>query len=575
MNTTTKENLNLWLSANIDMETKNELTRLIKEHPEKIEEGFYSRLSFGTGGLRGVMGLGTNRMNIYTVGLATQGLANYIKQTNSKKRVFIGYDSRNNSRLFAERAALVLAGNGIEAILTKELRPTPIVSFGCRYYKCGAAIMITASHNPPEYNGYKVYWKDGGQVVPPHDKGIIKEVNAITSLDQVRAEESIVHPMIRRVLEEVDDAYLEAIQKQQLTPRFNQENGRKLHIVYSNLHGTGITLMPRAMETWGFPRLTTVEQQNEPDGNFPTTTYPNPEDAKALQLGLKKLEAVEGDILIATDPDADRVGLAVRHQGNTYILTGNQVACLLLDHICRRTEKLPDNAAFVKTIGTTELFKEIAEAHGAACVDVLTGFKYIAEKIEKWEEDPQGLKFLFGGEESYGYLLGTHAHDKDAIISSTLIAEAALHAKCNGQTLIDQLNRIWKQHGIHLEKLSTLVFPETREGHEEMEKGMRKIEQEPPASLAGIPVTSVENYLTSIKTDLRTGQQEPLELPKSSVLRLWLEDGSKVMVRPSGTEPKVKFYCGVKLEKFDSIEEGTARMEAHANSLLSSMRDLF
>ncbi|ADI38758.1 phospho-sugar mutase [Waddlia chondrophila] len=573
--TTTQKNLKTWLDADIAPEIKKELKRLIKEHPNEIEEGFYTRLTFGTGGLRAVMGLGTNRMNIYTVGMATQGLANYMKRVESKKRVFISYDCRNNSRLFAERTAKVLAGNGIEAILTKELRPTPYVSFGCRFLNCGAGVMITASHNPPEYNGYKVYWKDGGQVVAPHDAGIIQEVNRISSLDEVHAVEDLKHPFIKEVLKEVDTAYLDTIAAMQLTPDTNRKFGKQIHIVYSNLHGTGITLMPRAMERWGFTRVSTVEEQDAPDGSFPTARSPNPEEKKALESGLKKLKEVEGDLLIATDPDADRVGLAVRHQGKTHLLNGNQVACLLLNHICKAEKKLPDNAAFVKTIGTTELFRSIAEAHGGACIEVLTGFKYIAEKIEQWENTPQGMQFIFGGEESYGYLFGTHSHDKDAVISSTLIAEAALAAKLEGKTLIDQLHALWKTYGIHVEKLSTFTFPETKEGREKMESGMHKIKHSPPKTLNGIIVKTIENYQTSTKTNLSTGSKEPLSLPKSETLRLWLEDGSKVMVRPSGTEPKVKFYCGVKSDSFHSIDDGVAKLELHAQHLLDSLKNLF
>lgn len=575
MSNVTQQNLDLWQNAALDPETRRELDHLIKEEPEKIEEGFYTKLSFGTGGLRGIMGIGTNRMNIYTVGMATQGLANYLLKQEGPHKVFIGYDCRHNSRLFAETTARVLAANGIKAIVTKELRPTPYVSFGCRHLKCSAAIMITASHNPPEYNGYKVYWNNGGQVVPPHDRGIIEQVNLITSLDQVKKTDTFDHPLISEVQDDVDNAYLDAIAAQQLTPEINREKGGSLKVIYSNLHGTGITLMPRAMKSWGFTNFSTISEQDAPVGNFPTVKSPNPEEKSALALGIAKLEADEGDILIATDPDADRVGMAVRHQGETYTLSGNQVASLLIDHICRSHPNLPSNAAFVKTIGTTELFRDIALAHHASCFDVLTGFKYIAEKIEQWEKDPNGLRYIFGGEESYGYLLGTHAYDKDAIISSTLIAEAALSAKLEGITLVDRLHQLWKTYGIHIEQLSSLVFPETQEGHSKMKNGMERLQKEPPTVVNGIPVTSIEDYNTSLKTILQTGQTEPLDLPKSSVLRFWLEDGSKLMIRPSGTEPKVKFYCGVKSKDFENIEEGVKKLEAHAEDLINSLKNLF
>lgn len=570
-----QQNLNLWLNANLDPETRQELDRLIKEEPEKIEEGFYTKLSFGTGGLRGVMGIGTNRMNIYTVGMATQGLANYLLIQKGSHQVFIGFDCRHNSRLFAKTAACVLAANGIKAIVAKELRPTPYVSFACRHLKCSAAIMITASHNPPEYNGYKVYWSNGGQVVPPHDRGIIDQVNLINSLDQIKKTDTFEHPLISEVLNELDSAYLDAIKAQQLTPKTNREKGGSLRIIYSNLHGTGITLMPRAMTAWGFTNFSTIAEQDTPDGSFPTVKSPNPEEKNALAMGIAKLEADNGDILIATDPDADRVGIAVRHQGKTYSLTGNQVACLLIDHICRSQPDLPSNAAFVKTIGTTELFRDIALANHASCFDVLTGFKYIAEKMDEWEKAPNGLRYIFGAEESYGYLLGTHAYDKDAIISSTLIAEAALSAKLEGLTLIDRLHQLWKTYGIHVEQLSSLVFSETQEGHAKIKNGIERLQKEPPTVLNRIPVTSIEDYSKSLKTELQTGRTKPLDLPKSPVLRFWLKDGSKVMIRPSGTEPKVKFYCGVKSKDYSDIEQGVTTLEAHSESLINSLKSLF
>lgn len=333
--------------------------------------------------------------------------------------------------------------------------------------------------------------------------------------------------------------------------------------------------MPRAMQAWGFTNFSTIKEQDAPDGNFPTVKSPNPEEIDALKLGIAKLEEDEGDILIATDPDADRVGVAVRHQGKTYPLTGNQVASLLIAHICRNYSNLPSNAAFVKTIGTTELFREIAEAYHATCIDVLTGFKYIAEKIDQWEHSEKGLRYIFGGEESYGYLLGTHAYDKDAIISSTLIAEAALSAKEENMTLIDRLHQLWKTYGIHIEKLSSLQFPETQEGHAIMKQGMERLQNSPPKEVGGSPVISIEDYSTSLKTDLLTGKTTSLDLPKSPVLRLWLKDGSKLMIRPSGTEPKVKFYCGVRSKDYSNIEEGVKILETRAEVLIQSLKTLF
>lgn len=575
MNKTTEKNLNIWQQSPLDPKTQAELKRLLREDPQEIHNAFYTKLSFGTGGLRGLMGIGTNRMNIYTVGMATQGLADYLLSIQKQPRVFIGYDCRHNSREFAEEAAKVLAGNGIQVFLTKELRPTPYVSFGCRFLQCSAAIMITASHNPPEYNGYKVYWKGGGQVVFPHDLGIIEKVNAITKLDQVKKSQQLSDPLIEEVLEEIDQAYLNAIEKLQFYPEINRKEGQQLHVVYSNLHGTGITLIPQAMQKWGFTHFSSVEEQNAPDGSFPTVASPNPEEKEALQMGIKQLENEKADLLIATDPDADRVGVAVRHQGKTHLLNGNQIACLLLYHICGALPKLPENAAFVKTIATTELFREIAESFGGNCVDVLTGFKFIAEKIEQWENDPKGLQFIFGGEESYGYLLGTHAHDKDAVVSSALIAEAALHAKLEGKTLIDLLHRIWEQYGVYVEKLFSLIFPETEEGRRKMQKGMEKLEKHPPNTINNIRIMKIENYRTSTTANLQSSTQEPLTLPKSSVLRLWLEDGSILMVRPSGTEPKVKFYCSVNKKSFNKISETLSELEQHADNLLQALKNHF
>jgi phosphomannomutase len=572
---TTQENLDLWLNAQIDPQTRSQLDRMILESPDELNDAFYQKLAFGTGGMRGVMGIGTNRLNTYTIGMATQGLANYLLQENREHSVFIGYDCRHNSRLFAEEAARVLAGNGIRVYLTKELRPTPYVSFGCRLFHCSAGIMITASHNPPEYNGYKVYGSDGGQIVSPQDKEIIEQVDAISSLDKIKKTDSINHPLIEEVLEQVDHAYLTAIAKQQFYPEVNRSKGQTLHIVYSNLHGTGITLIPRALDSWGFPQLSLVEEQNEPDGNFPTVDLPNPEEENALKMGLEKLERLKADLLIATDPDADRVAVAVRHQGRSERIDGNQMACILLNHICAALPQMPENTAFVKTIGTTELFRAIAESHGGACIDVLTGFKYIAEKIAKWEKDPNGLHFIFGGEESCGYLLGTHARDKDAIISSALIAEAALQAKLEGKTLVDRLHDIWKTYGMYADTQRALGFPETKEGHDKIEKGITRLRTDPPQMINGMAVSVIEDYFTSTKTCLSSGKKEQLTLPKSAVLRLFMEDGSKLMIRPSGTEPKIKFYCGVFQKEFASVAEAWDNLKLKSESYLNALQNLF
>ncbi len=570
----TQRNLDIWINGNIDDKSRTLLNKLIDDDQQALEDAFYKKLSFGTGGLRGIVGIGTNRMNAYTVQMATQGLANYLLKQNKKNGVFIGYDCRHNSRYFAEESAKVLAGNGIKVYLTKELRPTPYVSFACRYLECAAAIMITASHNPPEYNGYKVYWSDGAQVVPPHDTGIINEVNAISSLNSVKTVKSLSNPLIEEVLEDIDTAYLETINKKQFYSQDNQSHGKELKVIFSNLHGTGATLIPKAMKRWGFTNFLSVKEQNSPDGDFPTVKSPNPEEKEALTLGIKLLEKENGDLLVATDPDADRVGIAVHHQGKTHLLNGNQISCLLLYHICQALPKMPSNAAFVKTIGTTELFKEIAESYGGHCFNVLTGFKYIAELIHRWEQNNNEYRYIFGGEESYGYLLGTHARDKDAIISSTLIAEAALQAKLQGKTLIDQLHEIWNKFGVFVERLQSISFPDTKAGKEQMKKGLEKLQHSPPETIHSIPVQSVENYFTSTKTNLESGKTEPLSLPQSNVLLFWLNDGSKLMIRPSGTEPKMKIYCGVNQKAFNSIDETVKSLESHADTLIEELKKI-
>lgn len=563
---TTQANVTAWLEGSYDEATKAEIRELISKDPQKVVDAFYTNLSFGTGGLRGIMGVGTNRMNIYTVRAATQGLANHINKQPPKEEghsVFIGHDSRHHSREFAEEAAKVLAANGVRAYLAEELRPTPYVSFGCRHKGCTAAIMITASHNPPEYNGYKVYWDDGGQVVPPHDQAIIDEVKQITDNAMLKVAKDLTDPLITQVDGEVDTAYLEAISKLQLYPEVNHDHGCELKVVYTSLHGTGITLMPQALACWGFKHLILVEKQVIPDGNFPTAHTPNPEQREALKLGIQTMEADSADILIATDPDADRVGVAVRHQGKTELLTGNQIAALCLAHICN-AHKIPERSAAVKSIGTTELFRAIAKKYGVGCTDVLPGFKYIAEKIRQWEESPNGDQFLFGAEESYGYLFGTHARDKDAIISGALICEMALQAKLESKTLVDKLHELYQEHGVHVEKLLSIKFPETKIGKEAMEKGMAKLRENPPKTLTGIAVNTIDDIL----------QPNCLDLPTSNVLIFWLEDGTKVMVRPSGTEPKVKLYCGVVQKEFSNLAQGLATCEKRADALLSEVEAL-
>lgn len=575
----TKERVESWLAGAYDEASKQKIRMLLETDIKEVEDAFYKNLSFGTGGMRGVMGVGTNRMNVYTVRLATQALANYLlrQPSNEKLSVFISFDSRHFSREFAEEAAQVLAGNKIHVYLTREMRPTPLTSFGCRFKKCSSAIMVTASHNPPTYNGYKVYWSDGGQVLPPHDEGIVAEVGKLTDIALVKRSESLHTPYIELVEEEVDEAYLTKSQSLFLYPEENLKRGRELKIIYTSLHGTGITLLPRLFRLLGFQALRFVEKQIVPDGDFPTAPSPNPEEKKALQLGIETLQKSEGDILIATDPDGDRVGVVAMHQGSPYIFNGNQIACICLEHICHALKErgqLPKRAAFIKTIVTTELFRAIATRYEAHCFDVLPGFKYIAQMIHQWEESADGYEYIFGGEESYGYLFGTFVRDKDAITSSALIAEVALKAKLEGKTLLDLLQDLYATYGIYFEKLTSINYPENKEGHLAMQEAMKNLRGNPFDEVGGHSIVAIDDYLLSQHSDLKTNQVTPLLLPRSDAIVYWLEGGGKLMIRPSGTEPKIKVYAGLIQEEYETIEEGEAAIERRVSDLLESMEEV-
>ncbi len=545
MDPTTKKNIHSWLDEDYDPKTKQTIRDWLQSDPEKLVDAFYTHLHFGTGGMRGLMGIGSNRMNVYTVRAATQGLANYIlKQPVPKElknhRAMIGYDSRENSKLFAEEVAKVFAGNGIEAHLFQDLRPTPLVSFGVRLRGCTAGVMITASHNPPAYNGYKVSWNDGAQVLPPHDKGIMAEVEKVTSPSKVKSVPSLNNPLIIIEGTEIDIAYLAAMTSLQLHPDENRRFGNKLKVIYSPFHGTGITLAPEALHRWGFTDVEVVKEQATPDGRFPTVKLPNPEDPAAMELGMAQLKRDYGDIFLATDPDADRVGVAVLHQDKVHLLNGNQIACLCLHHILEglsKQNRLPPKGACVKSITTTDLFKAIAKKYNVTCFEVLTGFKYVVEKIRQWENNPaDAYTYLFGAEESYGYLFGTFVRDKDAIISCALIAEVALQAKLEGKTLIDLLEKLYDQYGHYTEELLSISYPETKEGKESMEKAMLLLRTKLPTQFHGRKVLAVEDYLKPAPNST---------LPMSDVLIFRLENDGKVIVRPSGTEPKIKVYAAL------------------------------
>ena len=528
----TDEKIQSWLSGPYDNQTKQEILKLQSSDPKSLHDAFYKDMAFGTGGMRGIMGVGTNRMNIYTIAKATQGLANYIKkQKIPNPKVFIGYDVRNNSQTFAKTAANVLASNGISVFLSEDICPTPLVSFGCRYFEATAAIMITASHNPVEYNGYKVYWSDGGQIVAPHDQGIIQEVNLVKTPVLIDGKNN---SLIQAVGKELDDAYLTEIKK--IRP---SKVNTDLKILYSPLHGTGIRIMEKALKTFGFSSIHLVEQQSTADGNFPFAASPNPEEKKALSLGFSKLKEKHLDIFFATDPDADRVGVACLHNGEIYHFTGNQIACLLIDYLCKN-RKLPPHATFIKSIVTSELFAQIARHYKAENIDVLTGFKFIGEKMMRFEKEPQKNSFVFGAEESCGYLYQDFVRDKDGIEAACLIAEMAGQAKLESKTLVDKLHEIYQQYGVYQDRLINIGFSDSLEGMQAMQQIMQTFRKNPPQEISGTKVNLVEDFSKKI-----------LNLPASDVMRFWLEDKTKIVIRPSGTEPKMKIY----LEVYQKVED--------------------
>ncbi len=572
MDTSVESAVKSWLEGPYDQATKDEILHLQKEHPDQLVDAFYKRLSFGTGGLRGLMGVGTNRLNIYTIRAAGQGLATYILKINIENpSIIIGYDSRHNSRLFAEETAKVMAANGIKTYLYASLRPVPMVSFGCRYKKTSAGVMITASHNPAIYNGYKVYWNDGGQVVYPHDEGIIHEVSLIQLPTQVKQTSSLNSPLIEEIHEEIDKAYLETISSLALWPEVNHKEGHQLKIVYTSLYGTGITMVPKALVSWGFSNLHFVQEQIVPNGDFPTTPHPNPEEKAALALGIEKLKLLNADILIGTDPDCDRMGIVAKDIGEPVIFNGNEIVCLCLNHILEGLTKqgrLSPKAAFIKTIVTSELFTAIANSYKRPCFNVLTGFKYIGQLMTEWENNNHPYEYIYGGEESYGSLFGTHARDKDAIIASTLIAEVALQAKLQNITLQKKLYSIYQKEGVFRERLDSLVY-EGKKGADQIIVFMEKLRTNPPTSFNQTTVIKIDDYQKRVSLDTQTKKEMPILLPISNVLVFWLADNSRLVIRPSGTEPKIKLYAEVR-EKGDveiSILKADKRLNAYIESL--------
>lgn len=539
----TQQHIDSWLNGNFDEGTKKEILRMQAEDPAALSDAFYRTLEFGTGGMRGILGVGTNRMNKYTVGFATQGLANYlIKCCKQNIKVAISFDSRNYSTEFAQIAANILAANNIQVFLFDSLRPTPELSFAVRHLQCNAGIMITASHNPKEYNGYKVYWNDGGQLVPPHDKNVINEVNKIKSLDQVKWDGR--PDLIRMIGKDIDNVYLTMIKRLTLNPETVAE-AKDLCIVYTPLHGTGISVVPKALSDFGFKNVHIVEEQAVTDGNFPTVKSPNPEEHAALELAIAKAKKVNADIVLATDPDADRVGIAVRcGNGDYQLFNGNQTATLLFHYVLSQTNinPLENNFFVVKTIVTTDLINQIATDYNVECFDVLTGFKYIAEKIREFEGSKQ---FLVGGEESYGYLIGDFVRDKDAVSACCLIAEMTAYYKTiYHRSLIDQLELLYNQYQYFKEDMVSLTEP-GEAGMQAIQQRMSDLREQSPKTLCKQPVVKILDYKSQRSYNTITKTSDQIELPVSNVLQFITSDGSKVTVRPSGTEPKIKFYFSV------------------------------
>ena len=546
-----------WLSDGFDSETRKTVQALIDSNSEELTESFYKDLEFGTGGLRGIMGVGTNRINIYTVGMATQGLANYLKQSFSGDiSVAIAHDSRNNSPLFARKTAEVFAANGIKAYLFDALRPTPELSFAIRHFGCKSGVVITASHNPKEYNGYKAYWEDGGQLVAPHDKNVITEVQKIAGPQDVKwnADESL----IETVLEDIDRAYIAGLKSLCLSPEAVKDQS-DLNIVFTSLHGTGGTMVPRTLKELGFTNVSTVAEQDEPNGNFPTVVSPNPEEAAALKMALEKAEAIGADLVMGTDPDADRVGIAVRNlEGKLELLNGNQTATLLIHYLITRWSelgKLDGKQYIAKTIVTTDLLTRIADAKQVNCYEVLTGFKYIAQLILEKEGREE---FIGGGEESYGYLAGELVRDKDAVQSCMFIAEMCAWAKNRGKGLYEVLLDIYVEHGMFLEDLISIT-KKGKSGAEEIAQMMDRLRNDPPKQLAGQPLYAVVDYKLGTVTELKDGNVSKLNYPKSDVLQFETLDGTVVTARPSGTEPKIKFYFSVNAKLNNKADHDAVR----------------
>jgi len=562
-----------WLNKEFNEKTRNEVSEMLEKDEKKLIDAFYQDLEFGTGGLRGIMGAGTNRMNIYTLGMATQGLSNYIIKQCGKSgvKVAIAHDCRNNSRYFAETTANIFSANGFEVYLFESLRPTPELSFAIRHYKCQSGVVITASHNPPEYNGYKAYWDDGGQVVAPHDDAIIEEVRKITSVNDIKFNGN--KDKIKIIGKETDDIFLKEVHKMSLNPEIIKKFS-DIPIVYTPIHGSGITLVPPALKIFGFKNIISVPEQDITDGNFPTVKSPNPEEPDAMRLAIYKAVETNAELVMATDPDADRLGLAVKNRKGEYILlNGNQTGVILIWYILsqfKERKKYKGNEYIIKTIVTSDLMERIAEAYNVEYVNVLTGFKFFAEYIR---ENEGTKKYIGGGEESYGFLPGDYVRDKDAVASCALAAEATAWAKNNGMSLYELLLDIYVKYGFYKEKLINIVR-KGKEGADEIRAMMASYRNNPPETINNSQVIKINDYETQISHDIVKGTKSSINLIKSDVLQFFLADGTKISVRPSGTEPKIKFYFSVntKLSSSDNFDETEKFLNKRIADIIDDMK---
>ncbi len=565
--------IDTWLNGNFDTDTKAAITRLQKENTAELADAFYRNLEFGTGGLRGLMGVGTNRMNKYTVGMATQGYANYLKKCfpDQEVSVAIAHDSRNNSRFFAETTASVFAANGIKVYLYEELRPTPNLSFAIRHLQCKGGVVCTASHNPKEYNGYKAYWDDGSQLVPPHDKNVISEVDKILSVDDVKwsgGEQNII-----LIGKEVDEHYMQMVKELSVYPEIIAKH-KDLKIVYTSIHGTGITMVPPVLQRFGFSNVHIVEEQAVPDGNFPTVVYPNPEESEAMNLGLKMAEKLDADILCGTDPDADRLAIGVKDsQGKWVLMNGNQTAVLAFNYLieARKTKGIAKpNDMVITTIVTTPMIDAIAAGNNVGCYRVLTGFKWIADLIRQKEGKEN---YIIGGEESFGLMIGDKIRDKDGVSAVALLCEMAAYEKEKGRSLYEKMIDLYLQYGFYKEHLISIT-KKGMDGQQQIAAMMEGYRNNPPVTINGSKVVKLLDYEKQTSKDLVNQSTQQLDLPKSNVLQFMLEDGSLISARPSGTEPKIKFYFSVnaKLDSAASFEKVNAQLDEKIKAVIADMK---